>query len=116
MCEMANIAFSVWFLELRKVPDPPRGHPAHRPQAIEGKMLALFSRLKQLEDANLQLTKQNEELNARIEGGGSPVVANGGGGAFLTQPAASPLKGPHASAPPSASEVIAFINKKTPKL
>ena len=83
--------------------------------AIEGKMLALFSRLKQLEDANLQLTTQNEELNARIEGGGSPVAANGGGGAFLTQPAASPLKGPHASAPPSASEVIAFINKKTPK-
>ena len=82
--------------------------------AIEGKMLALFSRLKQLEDANLQLTTQNEELNARIEGGGSPVAANGGG-AFLTQPAASPLKGPHASAPPSASEVIAFINKKTPK-
>ena len=79
-------------------------------------MLALFSRLKQLEDANLQLTTQNEELNARIEGGGSPVAANGGAGAFLTQPAAaSPLKGPHASAPPSASEVIAFINKKTPK-
>ena len=66
------------------------------------------------EDANLQLTTQNEELNARIEGGGrrSPPTA----AAPLTQSAAaSPLKGPHASAPPSASEVIAFINKKTPK-
>ena len=61
--------------------------------AIEGKMLALFSRLKQLEDANLQLTTQNEELNARIEAAArrSPPTA---AAAPSSQPAAaSPLKG-----------------------
>ena len=34
--------------------------------AIDDKMLALFSRLKALEDANLRLEQTNEELKAKV--------------------------------------------------
>ena len=36
--------------------------------AIDDKMLALFSRLKALEDANLRLEQTNEELKAKVPG------------------------------------------------
>lgn len=34
--------------------------------AIDDKMLALFSRLKALEDANLRLEQENEEIKAKV--------------------------------------------------
>ena len=37
--------------------------------AIDDKMLALFSRLKALEDANLRLEQENEEIKAKVPRG-----------------------------------------------
>ena len=40
---------------------------------IDGKMVSLFNRLKQLEDTNLQLEQSNETLKSKLGGGGEPL-------------------------------------------
>ena len=40
---------------------------------IDGKMVALFNRLKQLEDANLMLEQDNEQLKGKLS---QPVAAD----------------------------------------
>ena len=61
-----------WYVEKRLLQDRLQaleGEIGQRDQlegAIDDKMLALFSRLKALEDANLRLEQTNEELKAKV--------------------------------------------------
>ena len=61
-----------WYVEKRLLQDRLQaleGEIGQRDQlegAIDDKMLALFSRLKALEDANLRLEQTNEELKLKV--------------------------------------------------